>query len=350
MAFAGTISTPGTSPFAVPGDAAGHPLSFTVVAQDFGEADAVVVEQCDGADPNSPSWSVTAHCDSGSATAVVLADVNGTATFPADDPVVGFHPFKGASPSGQFNCLSPNQASPNNGLTDYRNCMIRVSTSLTGATPDQALLAIELPEPGGPGTTTSVKPTTTTVQPTTTTTLAPTTTTVQPTTTTLAPTTTTVQPTTTTLAPTTTTLPPTTTTVKPTTTTTHTTTTTLPPPTTTVKPTTTTGPPPTTAPPPVTTSVPAPSTTTTTAAPATTTSQPATGTTVRSTGTTATAAPRTPATVDPADAPTIARVSPRTETLPRTGAPIGTLVLAALTLVGAGVGLVVRTRRRLLSY
>ena len=151
MAFAGTISTPGTSPFAVPGDAAGHPLSFTIVAQDFGEADAVVVEQCDGADPDSPSWSVTAHCDSGSATGVVLADVDGNATFPADDPVVGFHPFKGASPSGQFNCLSPNQASPNNGLTDYRNCMIRVSTSLTGATPDQALLAIELPEPGGPG-------------------------------------------------------------------------------------------------------------------------------------------------------------------------------------------------------
>ena len=160
MAFAGTISTPGTSPFAVPGDAAGHPLSFTIVAQDFGEADAVVVEQCDGADPDSPSWSVTVHCDSGSATGVVLADVDGNATFPADDPVVGFHPFKGASPSGQFNCLSPNQASPNNGLTDYRNCMIRVSTSLTGATPDQALLAIELPEPGGPGTTTTVKPTT----------------------------------------------------------------------------------------------------------------------------------------------------------------------------------------------
>jgi hypothetical protein len=81
-AFAGTISTPGTSPFAVPGDAAGHPSSFTVVAQDFGEADAVVVEQCDGADPDSPSWSVTAHCDSGSATGVVLADVDGNATFP----------------------------------------------------------------------------------------------------------------------------------------------------------------------------------------------------------------------------------------------------------------------------
>jgi LPXTG-motif cell wall-anchored protein len=43
-------------------------------------------------------------------------------------------------------------------------------------------------------------------------------------------------------------------------------------------------------------------------------------------------------------------VSSPTETLPRTGAPIGMLVLVALALVGAGVGLVVRTRRRLLSY
>src|SRR3954453_9717219 len=254
MAFAGTISTPETSPFAVPGDTAGHPLSFTVIAQDFGEADAVVVEQCDGADPNSASWSVTAHCDSGSATGVVLADVNGVATFPADDPVLGFHPFKGASPSGQFNCLSPNQASPNNGLADYRNCMIRVSTSLTGATPDQALLAIELPEPGGPGTTTTVKPTTTTALPATTTTLAPTTTTMKPTTTTLAPaTTTTLAPTTTTETPTTppptpttTTRAPTPTTVQPTTTITNTTTA-VPPTTTTVKPTTTTVAPPTTA-------------------------------------------------------------------------------------------------------
>ena len=71
---------------------------------------------------------------------------------------------------------------------------------------------------------------------------------------------------------------------------------------------------------------------------------------MRATGTTVTSAALTPATVDPGDGPTVARVSSGTETLPRTGAPIGMLVLVAFTIVGAGVGLIVRTRRRLLSY
>ena len=100
VAFAGTIADPGSSPFQVFGDAAGHPQSFTIVAQDFGEADAVSVEQCDGTDPTSPSWSVTAHCDQGTATGIVLADVNGTATFPADDPSVGLLPVQGREPVG----------------------------------------------------------------------------------------------------------------------------------------------------------------------------------------------------------------------------------------------------------
>ena len=242
VAFAGTISDPGSSPFQVFGDAAGHPQSFTIVAQDFGEADAVSVEQCDGTDPTSVSWSVTAHCDQNTATGIVLADVNGTATFPAGDSAVGFFPFKGASPSGKFNCLSPNQASPNNGLPDFKNCQIRVATNISEVTPDQAFATMTLPEPGGPSSTTAAPTTTTTVKPTTTT-LAPTTTTLAPTTTTHAPTTTTtVAPTTTTAAPTTTTtLAPTTTTHAPTTTTTLApTTTTHAPTTTTLAPTTTT--------------------------------------------------------------------------------------------------------------
>ena len=34
-AWAGTITTPSTNPFVVPGDAAGQPLSFTIVATGY---------------------------------------------------------------------------------------------------------------------------------------------------------------------------------------------------------------------------------------------------------------------------------------------------------------------------
>jgi hypothetical protein len=176
VAFAGTITAPDSSPFPVPGDVQGNPQSFTISVTNFGDADLLAVEQCNGVDPTKSSWTPIADCDAQTATSFATADTNGNATFPRNDPTLGFHPFKGASPSGLFNCLSPTQPSPNNGLVDYRDCMIRVSTNLNAATPDQALLAIQLPDPGGSPTTvasTTVAPTTvapTTVAPTTTTT------------------------------------------------------------------------------------------------------------------------------------------------------------------------------------
>src|SRR5262249_26995859 len=115
VSFAGTLVSPGVSPFPVPGDGAGNPVSFTIQATGFGDGDSVFVEQCDGRDPGLPTWSATADCDAQSAAGPAIAAIDtGDVTFVADDSVTGFHPFKGASPMGQFNCLSPNQASPNN--------------------------------------------------------------------------------------------------------------------------------------------------------------------------------------------------------------------------------------------
>src|SRR5262249_57105084 len=137
---------------------------FTIQATGYGDGDNVYVEQCNGVDPSSVSWSAIADCDSMTAAGPAIAAVDtGDVSFPANDPVLGFHPFKDASPQGEFNCLSPNEPSPDNGLLDYRDCMIRVTTNLTSATPDQAFLTITLPEPGRTSTTlppTTVKPTT----------------------------------------------------------------------------------------------------------------------------------------------------------------------------------------------
>ena len=60
------ITTPGTSPFVVPGDAAGTPQAFTVVGTGFTPNSNVFVEQCDGVAPTAPGWTPTEHCDLGS--------------------------------------------------------------------------------------------------------------------------------------------------------------------------------------------------------------------------------------------------------------------------------------------
>jgi hypothetical protein len=54
------------------------------------------------------------------------------------------------SPQGLFNCLSPSAASPANGLPDFKNCQLRVSTNNSAATADQVFLNLQLPEPVAP--------------------------------------------------------------------------------------------------------------------------------------------------------------------------------------------------------
>ena len=199
-AFAVTsITTPGTQPFVVPGNASGDPVAFTVVAHGFTVGQSVLAEQCDGVPPSNKFWDVTIDCDLGLSNSAVTTDANQNATFPAGDRNHEFKPFKGASPQQLFNCLSPLEADPQNGLPSFTNCQLRVSSNNSVATSDQVFLALKLPEAIAATTTTS------TVPPTTTTSTVPATTTSTSTTTTTVPTTTTRPATTTTIAPTSTT-------------------------------------------------------------------------------------------------------------------------------------------------
>jgi hypothetical protein len=151
-AYAGTITAPTGNPFVVPGDGAGNPVALTVTANGFTPGSLAYLEQCDGVATTSPGWSPTTNCDLGTSQAPALVDGTGTATFPANDPNRGFTPFKGESPQSLFNCLAPAAADLSNGLTNYRNCKIRVSSSNTNVTADQAFVNIQLPEAAGGST------------------------------------------------------------------------------------------------------------------------------------------------------------------------------------------------------
>ena len=140
-----SITTPSTNPFAVPGTA-GSPNPFTVSASGFAASASVFIEQCDGVSPTSVGWDPTINCDLGTSPAAALADGSGNVTFAAADANHAFHPFKGASPQGLFNCLSLNDPSPNNGLLDHRTCTVRVSTNNSAATADQVFLTMVLPD------------------------------------------------------------------------------------------------------------------------------------------------------------------------------------------------------------
>ena len=144
-AYGATITTPTGNPFAVPGDAAGNPQPFTVSATGYAPDSNVFIEQCDGTLPTTVGWDPTTNCDLGASPAPSLADASGNVTFPAADPNHGFHPFKGASPQGLFNCLAPTDASPGNGLPDFTNCQVRVSTNNSAGTSDQVFLTMTLP-------------------------------------------------------------------------------------------------------------------------------------------------------------------------------------------------------------
>ncbi|MGZ6996560.1 MAG: hypothetical protein ACXVIM_15225, partial [Acidimicrobiia bacterium] len=117
-ASAATITSPTGDPFVVPGNAAGNPQPFTVTASGYSAGSQVFIEQCDGTPPTATGWDPTTNCDLGASPAPATADAGGVVTFPAADPNFSFHPFKGASPQGLFNCLAPGQASPGNGLPD----------------------------------------------------------------------------------------------------------------------------------------------------------------------------------------------------------------------------------------
>ncbi|MGZ4799429.1 MAG: putative Ig domain-containing protein [Acidimicrobiia bacterium] len=144
-ASAATITSPTGDPFVVPGNAAGNPQPFTVTASGYSAGSQVFIEQCDGTPPTATGWDPTTNCDLGASPAPATADAGGVVTFPAADPNFSFHPFKGASPQGLFNCLAPGQASPGNGLPDFTNCQFRVSSNNSASTSDQVFRTMTLP-------------------------------------------------------------------------------------------------------------------------------------------------------------------------------------------------------------
>jgi hypothetical protein len=149
-AFAsGTVTTPASNPFNVPGDAAGNPLSFQIDASPFPEGVSVAfVEQCDGVDPaTDPNYSPLDHCDTFSSTSKVDVHADGIAEFLANDPNYGFNPFKGSDSLHRWNCIAPGDPDPGNGKPTYTNCQIRVSTDQNSFSPSDAYATMTLPSP-----------------------------------------------------------------------------------------------------------------------------------------------------------------------------------------------------------
>ena len=144
-AWATSITEPRGGPVVAPVDAAGHLAPITVSATGFPERTAVYVEQCDGTSPTMLRWSPTEHCDLGSSPAAVYADANGNVTFAASDPKHAFVPFVGESPQSLFNCLPSGGAAPNNGLPNFTNCQVRVSSNDADVTLDQQFFGLRLP-------------------------------------------------------------------------------------------------------------------------------------------------------------------------------------------------------------
>ena len=136
-AIASTISEPSERPILVTVDKSGTPQAFTVKAAGFKPYQSVFIEQCNGREPTAEHWQPTIDCDLGSSPAAAIAGSDGVAVFLAADKNHAFHPFSGSSTQQLFNCLVPHAAPPKNGMPNFRNCQLRVSTNNTASTADQ---------------------------------------------------------------------------------------------------------------------------------------------------------------------------------------------------------------------
>ena len=147
------------APFQISGDISGtlgNPQPVDVTATGFSPGQNVFIEQCDGVDPASQTWSVSIDCDFGVSPGPAIADDSGTATFAG----VGnnFQAFKNGQSEAQnkFNCIGSADRPLNNHLTTFTTCRIRVSTNNSQPTGDQAFLSITLPSVGAPAIPTNV--------------------------------------------------------------------------------------------------------------------------------------------------------------------------------------------------
>jgi hypothetical protein len=95
--------------------------------------------------PSDPNWSPLADCDSNTANSSVDVGADGVATFPANDANFGTFPFKGLSPTHQFNCLAPSDPPLNNGKPSYVNCHVRITTDLINKNALDSFITMQLP-------------------------------------------------------------------------------------------------------------------------------------------------------------------------------------------------------------
>jgi hypothetical protein len=170
-AWAISIQDPSGNPFSVPGDAMGNPEFFNITATGFQPFEAAYAQICDGTPPTSTGYSVNDHCDLETSNAPAHADTSGNAFFDATDAQgTRLNVFKGPSPENRFNCLSPDDPSPHNGLLDWRDCQVRISGGTPGDTTEQVFFTMILPnDPNDFTTTTSTTTSTTSTTSTTTT-------------------------------------------------------------------------------------------------------------------------------------------------------------------------------------
>ena len=157
FAWAGSVARadiiqPNTTPFQAQYVDVAHPnlglQAFTVIATGFTPGQQVFVEQCDGNAPSVPNWDPAINCDSGTSGAPVIADATGTAFFNASSFNHRFIPFKGASPQRNFNCngLDDPPLFGSNGLPDFNNCQVRVSSNNADITNDQQFFGLVVPD------------------------------------------------------------------------------------------------------------------------------------------------------------------------------------------------------------
>jgi hypothetical protein len=122
-AFAATptgneMVTSPSSPFTVPVDSNGDPVDnqFPAVTGTGYQPGIVNIQVCDGLPESAPGWSPESDCDAVTATGQVPVTATGTFDFKGQGINNEVFAFRGLSPSGQFNCLAP-QDNPNSTST-----------------------------------------------------------------------------------------------------------------------------------------------------------------------------------------------------------------------------------------
>ncbi|HWE56675.1 MAG TPA: Ig-like domain-containing protein [Acidimicrobiales bacterium] len=169
-----SVTAPGANPYTIPVDTTDNALPFTITANGFQAKQSVYIEICSGLPTTTKGWDPTLDCDNGTSPAAASADTGGTATFPGTNPNFQIVDFNGLSPSGTFDCISPDELPPDatanadgsytipadDAVADtgvpltinsapspaWTNCQVRVSSNNAAVTSDQQFFTILIPD------------------------------------------------------------------------------------------------------------------------------------------------------------------------------------------------------------